>query len=96
MVKSIRELTGDERLQEQFAMQLVAALDDVFRRAGTRLWLRPYRVVSTGPDCGLIEMVFAHLSIKESYSPLRASTHVTQSFVLVRMSLIRASTNVTD
>ena len=38
-------------------MQLVSVFADVFQRAGTRLWLRPYRVVSTGADCGLIEMV---------------------------------------
>jgi hypothetical protein len=49
--------TGDDLRQEQFAMQLVSVFADVFQRAGTRLWLRPYRVVSTGADCGLIEMV---------------------------------------
>lgn len=49
--------SGDDLRQEQFAMQLVCIFDEMFKRARTRLCLRPYQVVSTAPDAGLIEVV---------------------------------------
>lgn len=36
-------------------MQLIEAFTDMFDKAKLRLWLRPYRIVSTGADSGLIE-----------------------------------------
>ena len=49
--------SGDDLRQEQFAMQLVGLFDEAFGRGGTGLRLRPYKVVATGPDSGLIEIV---------------------------------------
>lgn len=46
---------NDELRQERFAMQLLRAMDAVFRRARLPLALRPYRITATGPDSGLIE-----------------------------------------
>jgi phosphatidylinositol 4-kinase len=46
---------GDELRQERFAMELIRTFDAIFRRAGLPLALRPYRIVASGPDCGLLE-----------------------------------------
>ena len=46
--------SNDDLRQEQFAMQLLCLFDGLF--AAARLWLRPYQVVSTAADAGLIEV----------------------------------------
>lgn len=38
-------------------MQLISQVDQIFRRQKLNLWLRPYEILSTGSDCGLIEFV---------------------------------------
>ena len=48
--------SNDDLRQEQFAMQLLCLFDGLFAAARTRLWLRPYQVVSTAADAGLIEV----------------------------------------
>ena len=49
---------GDEFLrQEQLAGQLIAEFDRIFRAAREPLFLRPYAIVATSPDAGLIEAV---------------------------------------
>ena len=58
--------SGDDLRQEQFAMQLVCIFDEMFKRARTRLCLRPYQVVSTAPDAGLIEVLFLSFSLSLS------------------------------
>jgi len=48
---------GDDLRQEILAMQLIDAFDRVFRAAKLPLSLRPYSVVLTSPDSGLIETI---------------------------------------
>ena len=67
--------SGDDLRQEQFAMQLVAIFQDMFAKARTRLWLRPYQVVSTAADAGLIEVVEDAVSLhhlREKWAELKA------------------------
>jgi len=56
-VQSLVVKANDELRQEQFAMQLISAFDQIFTRAHLPLALRPYRIVATAPRAGLIEAV---------------------------------------
>jgi len=38
-------------------MQLINQFDSIFKREGIDLFLRPYEVISLGPDSGILEMV---------------------------------------
>jgi len=38
-------------------MQLIEAIDQIFKTKKLSLWLFPYEIVSTGPNCGLIECI---------------------------------------
>lgn len=39
------------------ALQLITALKNIFEAAGLNLYYFPYRVVATGPGCGVIEVI---------------------------------------
>ena len=49
--------SNDDLRQEMFAMQLIKLCQSILHDAGLKgeLWLRPYTILSTGPQCGLIE-----------------------------------------
>ncbi|KAJ8600818.1 hypothetical protein CTAYLR_006420 [Chrysophaeum taylorii] len=47
----------DDLRQEQFASQLIAQAAAILEAARVPVWLRPYDVVATGPDAGVIEAV---------------------------------------
>jgi len=66
--------SGDDLRQEEFAMQLLLMFQDMFAAARTRLWLRPYQVVSTAADAGLIEVVQDAVSLhhlREKWAELK-------------------------
>ena len=44
-------------------MQMISCMDQIFKQAKSRLWLKPYEIIATGPRCGLIEVVTDSLSI---------------------------------
>ena len=54
---------GDDVRQEVMAGQLVAMFKNIFQQARLPLWLRPYEVVVTSANSGLIEMVPNTVSI---------------------------------
>lgn len=47
----------DDLRQEQLAAQLVAQAAAILEAANVGAWLRPYDVLATGPDAGLIEAI---------------------------------------
>ena len=49
--------THDNLKQEQFALQLIYQFDQIFKTENLNLKLRPYEVLSLGPDCGVMEMI---------------------------------------
>ena len=49
--------SGDDMRLEQFAMQLISLMDQIFRRKNLKLWLKPYEIIATSQDTGLIEFV---------------------------------------
>lgn len=55
--------SNDDVRQEQFAMQLISQIDQIFKLKKLNLWLRTYEILATGPRCGLIEAVSDTLSI---------------------------------
>jgi len=55
--------SGDDLRQEQLAMQLISVFHEVFTEEGLPLWLRPYMVLATSRDAGLIETVHDAISI---------------------------------
>lgn len=64
--------SNDDVRQESFAMQLISQMQQIFDQAKLSLWLKPYEIVATGPNCGLIEVVTDALSIhsiKEKMGP---------------------------
>ncbi|OQR86964.1 phosphatidylinositol kinase (PIK-H2) [Achlya hypogyna] len=54
---SVISKSNDDMRQEVFALQLIAKFRDVFAGANLPLWLRSYRIVSTGSSTGLIETI---------------------------------------
>ena len=62
LIKLIVKSNDDVR-QEQFAMQLISQIDQVFKLKKLSLWLRTYEILATGPRCGLIEAISDTLSI---------------------------------
>ncbi|POM57803.1 Phosphatidylinositol 3 and 4-kinase-like protein, partial [Phytophthora palmivora] len=69
--------SNDDIRQEVFAMQLITTFQTIFRESGLPLWLRPYRIVSTGRTCGLLETITDAQSLdalkkRSGYGGLRA------------------------
>lgn len=55
--------SGDDLRQEQFAMQLISQIDQIFRKKKLNIWLKPYEILATGKGCGLIEFLADAISI---------------------------------
>jgi phosphatidylinositol kinase/protein kinase (PI-3 family) len=49
--------SGDDLRSEQFAMQLIETIDLIFKRRKLKLKLQPYEILSTGPNCGIVEFI---------------------------------------
>ncbi|CAI2382885.1 unnamed protein product [Moneuplotes crassus] len=55
--------SGDDLRQEQFAMQLICQIDQIFKKKKLNIWLKTYEILATGKDCGLIEFLSDAISI---------------------------------
>ncbi|KAG1697543.1 hypothetical protein DVH05_015986 [Phytophthora capsici] len=76
-VVSLISKSNDDIRQEVFAMQLITTFKNIFRESGLPLWLRPYRIVSTGRTSGLLETITDAQSLdglkkRSGYAGLRA------------------------
>jgi len=54
--------SGDDVRQDMLAVQVIELLKRVFDGAGLQLFLFPYKIIATEPDCGMIEVVPNSLS----------------------------------
>ncbi|KAL7712871.1 1-phosphatidylinositol 4-kinase [Entamoeba marina] len=48
---------GDDIRSDMLAVQLIELFDRINKHAGLQLYLCPYHIIATGPDCGIIEVV---------------------------------------
>ncbi|RLN53504.1 hypothetical protein BBJ28_00013643 [Nothophytophthora sp. Chile5] len=76
-VISLISKSNDDIRQEVFAMQLITTFQTIFRESELPLWLRPYRIVSTGRNSGLLETITDAQSLdalkkQNGYTGLRA------------------------
>ncbi|EEY66340.1 phosphatidylinositol kinase (PIK-H2) [Phytophthora infestans T30-4] len=76
-VISLISKSNDDIRQEVFAMQLITTFQNIFHESGLPLWLRPYRIVSTGRTSGLLETITDAQSLdglkkRGDYAGLRA------------------------
>ncbi|CDW91655.1 phosphatidylinositol kinase (pik-k) [Stylonychia lemnae] len=55
--------SGDDLRQEQFAMQIIELVDQLFRQKNLKCWLKPYEIIATGQGCGILEFLNDTLSI---------------------------------
>jgi phosphatidylinositol 4-kinase len=55
--------SGDDLRQEQLAMQLISFFLQTFKEKKLKLWLYPYDIIATGPECGILECVPDAISI---------------------------------
>ena len=55
--------SGDDLKQEQFASQMISKFKDIFDLHGLKLWLRPFNIIATCEDGGLIQTVPDSISI---------------------------------
>ena len=62
LIKIIVKSNDDVR-QEQFAMQLISQIDQIFKLKKLNLKLKTYEILATGARCGLIEVASDALSI---------------------------------
>lgn len=55
----------DDVRQEQFAMQIISEMSQIFKIKKLPLWLSTYEIIATGPHCGIIEMINDSWSLDE-------------------------------
>lgn len=48
---------GDDCRQDMLALQMIAAFRGIFSSIGLDVWVFPYRVTSTAPGCGVIDVL---------------------------------------
>jgi len=48
---------GDDLRQEMLAYQLMTALKAAWDKEMTKIWIRPYKILVTGPDSGILEPI---------------------------------------
>ena len=64
----------DDVRQEQFAMQLISQIYQIFKIKKLPLWLKTYEILATGPTCGLIELVNDAMSLDEIHKRADGAT----------------------
>jgi len=56
---------GDDLRQDQFVLQLISLMDNILKKENLDLKLRPYRVLATSWDAGLLELVPNSMNIAD-------------------------------
>ena len=72
--------TNDDLRQEAFAMQLISSMDQIFKEAKLPLWLKPYEIIATGQNCGLVEVAQDALSISSIKEKTGANSTIADYF----------------
>uniref|UniRef100_F7BIS1 Phosphatidylinositol 4-kinase beta n=1 Tax=Ciona intestinalis TaxID=7719 RepID=F7BIS1_CIOIN len=56
---------GDDLRQELLAYQMLSQLDDIWKKERVQLWLRPYEIIVTSNDSGIIEPIVNAVSLHQ-------------------------------
>lgn len=72
---SVMVKSRDDVRQEQFAVQLITLFSQIYKKSNLAVWLRPYQVLATGADAGLIEVVNNTLSLHGLKKKMLAAVH---------------------
>ncbi|CAD8157673.1 unnamed protein product [Paramecium pentaurelia] len=56
-IRAIMVKGGDDLRQELMAMQVIQKLDSIFKASGLNLYLKPYEIIVTSENSGLLEFV---------------------------------------
>ena len=56
-LESVMVKAGDDLKQEELALQLIALFNTIWKDAGLTICVRPYTVMSTTPDGGVIQLI---------------------------------------
>ena len=56
-LKSVMVKAGDDLKQEELALQLISLFNTIWKDAGVTICVRPYTIMSTSPDAGVIELI---------------------------------------
>lgn len=65
--------SGEDLRQEQFASQLINLFNQIFRVEKVNCWVKPYEVISTGQDVGVIECVNYAMSLDSLKKKMKSS-----------------------
>lgn len=63
---------GCDLRQEQFASQLISQFEQIFQLHKVAVWLKPYEIICTGPNSGLIQTVVDTISLDSLNKKLKA------------------------
>jgi phosphatidylinositol 4-kinase len=72
--------SNDDVRQEQFAMQLISEIQQIFKLKKLPLWLKTYEILATGPNCGLIDYINDAMSLDEIHK--KTDNHSLYDFFL--------------
>lgn len=98
-VVSMIAKSNDDLRQEVFALQIIRRFKEIFKSANLKLWLRPYRIISTSSSTGIIETLNNAISLdglkkREGYVNLQQhfqksyGSDTTPSYDTARLNLI--------
>ncbi len=57
--------SGEDLIQEQFATQLINEFNQIFQIEKVNCWVKPYEILSTGNESGIIECLSNAISIDD-------------------------------
>ena len=73
---------NDDLRQEQLASQLLQQFDNIFKEAGVNVWMRPYDILATSHDSGMMEAIPDTISIDSLKRNDRSYTDLSHFFHL--------------
>eukprot|EP01114_Cavostelium_apophysatum_P015173 TRINITY_DN4081_c0_g1_i3.p1 TRINITY_DN4081_c0_g1~~TRINITY_DN4081_c0_g1_i3.p1 ORF type:complete len:746 (+),score=197.65 TRINITY_DN4081_c0_g1_i3:183-2420(+) len=100
-LQSVIVKSGDDLRQEQLAVQLINTFHQIFKDAELHLWLKPYSVVATSSQTGLIETIPDAISLDALKKRIPSMTTLDDYFVAMygpktSISFIQAQRNFVE
>lgn len=73
---------GDDLRQEMLAYQVLKTLQSIWKEEEVELWLKPYNILPTSPDSGIIEPILNSISLHQikKYSKMSLTEYFEKEF----------------